>query len=168
MSRLYKEIFSELGWFTAVLIAVFLIAGLVFQFNLSNGTLDIHLHDTYFVVSKTMIFIALFLLTTFIFYFIRTIRFRFAKTWTNAILLLSGLLLIILITFVNKEVTKVAPAFGWTMYPPLSALPDISEEPKLNPLWALIINSLTILQLLITVSLLYVSFQWGRQTGKVR
>jgi heme/copper-type cytochrome/quinol oxidase subunit 1 len=67
----------------------------------------------------------MFLLVTFFLYLVKESIKKFVRTVPNLILLLSGLLLLLLLIFGNKELIKIGVDIGWTAYPPLSELSDI-------------------------------------------
>jgi heme/copper-type cytochrome/quinol oxidase subunit 1 len=68
-----------------------------------------------------------------------------------------------MLAFVNKSLIVLGTNFGWTAYPPLSMVPESeSEDAKLNPFIAGLANVLTVLQILVTMVLLYVAFRWGK------
>jgi len=148
-------------------VATLLICRFVFLWNRRHNTLDLHLHDTYFVFSAASIIVPLFLLLTFAFYFIKEIRNRFSRMFPNIILIAAGMLLVILLVFVNKEILLLGSSSGgWTMYPPLSGLPPQVEPGRveMDPLISVITNAFTVLQVLVTGALLYAAFHWGRHT----
>lgn len=129
-----------------------------------SGTLGLPGYDTYLVFSAATIIIPVFLLVAFVLYFIKEIRNRFGRTLPNIIMLVIGLLLITLLTFANKELTKLSISSGWTAYPPLPGLPNVQPgSAELSP-FARVTNVLTVLQLIVTLGLLYATFHWGRQT----
>jgi heme/copper-type cytochrome/quinol oxidase subunit 1 len=164
MAKSFKPILTELLWLAVSFVVTALICRLVFFWDLRQGTLDLHLHDTYFVFTASTIIVPMFLLVTFALYFTREIRNRFSKTLPNIILLASGLVLIVLIVFVNKEFIRLGTrSVGWTMYPPLSALTQIEPgNVKPDPFVAVVANALTVLQILVTVALLYATYHWGK------
>lgn len=157
-----KPILTELLWLVIAFIVTMLICSLVFYWG-ARGTLDLQMHDTYIVFSAATIIAPIFLLVAFVLYFIKESRKRFSRKIPNIILLIAGLSLIPALSFVIKTLIVLGTNYGWTAYPPLSMLPESGQEgPKLNPLAAVAANVLTILQILVTIALLYVTFHWGR------
>src|SRR5688572_11726144 len=129
MTKTFRPILTELLWLAVAFIVTLLICRFVFSWDFKHGTLDLHLHDTYFVFTAATIIVPIFLLVTFALYFVKEIRKRFSRTLPNIILFVAGVLLVILLAFLNKEVIKLGmrTSGGWTMYPPLSALPQVEQ-----------------------------------------
>jgi heme/copper-type cytochrome/quinol oxidase subunit 1 len=101
-----------------------------------NATLDISLHDTYLTAPFiwTVFTLFPFLLLTVMIYLVRTVIARFKKQLINTILIISNLSLIIstlniykMVLFLEQEATSTGN--GWTIYPPLSALPKQQSAP---------------------------------------
>lgn len=165
MAKSFRLILSELLWLAIAFIGAALICYLPFDSDARGVFLDLQMHDTYFVISRATIIPPVFLLLTFVLYFIKEIRKRFSRKVPNTIVLVSGLLLIILLAFVNKSIIILGTNYGWTAYPPLSMIPESGPEgATLNPFAARLANALTVLQIMVTVALLYVVFHWGRGT----
>lgn len=167
MTKSFKPTLIELLWLAVAFIIALLICRFVFFWDFERGTLDIHLHDTYFVFTAATIIVPVFLLVTFTLYFIKETRKRFGRTPPNIVLFVAGLLSIILLAFVNKEFIKLgmSTSGGWAMYPPLSALPQVEQgNVELDPFATVVTNAMTVLQIIITVALLYAAFHWGRRT----
>lgn len=163
MTKSSKPILTELFWLAIAFIVTMLIYLLVLHGDFA-GTLDFHRHDTYLVFSASGIIIPAFFLVTFTLYFIKETCNRFSRTLPNIIMLITGLLLITLLAFANKEFIQLGTSSGWTAYPPLSGLPNVEPgSAELNP-FATVTNALTVLQIIVTIALLYATFQWGRGT----
>lgn len=156
-----RRILIDVVWLILSLVLTTLLALFLFGQTFLSGELDLHLHDTYFVISRWLILTPLFLLVTFIIFFIRTFRNKFEMTFSNWILLLSGLLLVIALTILIKVFSQFTFG-GWTMYPPLSALgPDQVPEVKEDPVTTFITNFLTVVQAIVLVVLAFATFRWG-------
>ena len=140
-----------------------LITGLIFGWSFLQGTLDIHLYDTYFVSSSGTIIIPLLLFLNMAIFCIKETRQRFSRTVPNIVILLSGLLLIVSLATVSKSFIRLSITFpgGWTAYPPLAALPVELHE---HPLVPIVLNSITVFQVVVTLVLLYITFLWGRSS----
>lgn len=165
MTKPSLRILKELLWLAITFIAAILICYLLFDSDPRGVVLNLQMHDTYFVISRAIIILPVFLLLTFVLYFIKEIRNKFSRTVPNTIVLVSGLLLIIFLVFVNKSLIVLGINSGWTAYPPLPMMPESAPEgPKLNPFAGRLVNAFTVLQILVTVALLYATFQWGRST----
>lgn len=106
-----------------------LIVGVIFillSFLNSNrsGTIDIHLHDTYFIIAHTQILLLLAFIAVFIWtLYILTYRFLFSKvlTWTHVIITLLTLFLLTWILyfsygFPNPTARRYVDYSLWTSY----------------------------------------------------
>ena len=166
MTKSLRSILTELSCLAVAIIVTILICRFVFLWDFSRDTLGLQLHDSYFVISAVSIIVPLFLLITFILYFIREIRTSFSRTLPNIILFVTGLLLIVMLAFLNKQFIRLGTTMGgWTIYPPLSALPEVQHRGSiLNPAASVVTNTLTVLQMVVTIALLYSAFRWGKQT----
>ena len=117
-------------------LAVFLVVLWTTAFG--NDTLDITLHDTYFVMTNTKekIFVFPLLLLITIIYLIKEAFYGYERKFQNLVLL-TGIFLInvILLRAVGlfHTITAKLDSYtrGWTIYPPLSALP---KTPPANAL----------------------------------
>lgn len=156
---------KELLWLAIAFIGAALICYLLLDWDDRGAIITPQRSDTYIILSTTTIVPPVFLLVAFLLFFIKESREKFSRKTPNILLLLIGLGLITLLAFVNKSLVILGTNFGWTAYPPLSMLPDSGpEDAALNPFVASLANALTVLQILVTVSLLYVVFHWGRNT----
>jgi Na+-driven multidrug efflux pump len=166
MQKVSRQILMELLWLTFSLGLTTLFAYLLFGSTILNGVFDLHLHDTYFVISRWYILTPLFCFVTFIIYFVKGLTKSFDRTLSNWLLIIVGLTLIITLTFLIQTFSQFS--FGsWTLYPPLSALgSDKIPELRQDPLTKLIANFLIVIQILILVMLLFFSYRWGTRKRK--
>jgi heme/copper-type cytochrome/quinol oxidase subunit 1 len=148
---------------TASLSLTILLASFLFGWTSLKGDLDIHLHDTYFVISSWLILIPLFFLVTFIIYFIKEFRKQFSRTFSNWLLIIAGVTLIISLTFLIQSFSQFLIG-GFTLYPPLSALgPDKIPELTQDPVAKFITSFLTVIQIVVLFMLLFFVYCWGTQ-----
>jgi len=103
-----------------------------------NDALDVPLHDTYFVINhaKEKILPFFILLLISVFYIIREAFYGYKRIFQNIVMLVClfsiNLILLFWVNFFHKLTPKLdAHQGGWTIYPPLSALP---KAPVVNPL----------------------------------
>jgi len=161
-----RQILIEVAWFIFAGLFSFLIGHFVFGLTLSNSALDLHLHDTYFVVDSIYFISLFFLLILFVVYSLRTFKNNFSIKFANWTMLLSGILLVFGLTLLTKILYQLSFA-GLTLYPPLSQLgPDKLSELKPNPLFDLTEKFLEFLQILILIVLLFLTYKWGKMKSK--
>lgn len=163
MQKVSRQVFIEIIWLTVSTGLAFLLALLLFGRNFFSDTTDIHLHDTYFVINPFHILLPTSLLMTFIVYFIKEFRNSFRRTLPNLILIITGLILVIALTFLIKTFSQVLTG-GWTLYPPLSALgPDKVSELTQDPVAKFVTNFFTVIQFIVLIMLLFAAYRWGKQ-----
>lgn len=163
MQKVSRQVFIEIIWLTVSLGFTFLLSLFLFGRNFLSDTIDIHLHDTYFVIAPFHILLSIFLLVTFIVYFIKEFRNSFRQTFSNWILIVIGLMLVIALTFLIKTFSQFFTG-GWTLYPPLSALgPDKIPELTHDSVTKFITSFFTVVQIIVLTMLLFVAFRWGTQ-----
>jgi len=78
-----------------ILTLLFLV--ILFGKNLQEKDLNIQLHDTYFVFSRISIISFFILLSSFLVLFTRGIWKKFSNPYTNSIILISGILIIVML-----------------------------------------------------------------------
>lgn len=162
MQKNSRHIFIEMIWLAVSIGVTCALLFLLFGKTILHNSTDIHIHDTYFTVPAIYVIPPLFLLVTFLVFFIRAYRNSFRIAISNWVLLVSGVSLVITLTLLIKSLSQTFTA-SWTVYPPLSALgPDKLPELRQNPVPAFITNCLTVIQLLILAMLLFAVYRWGR------
>jgi heme/copper-type cytochrome/quinol oxidase subunit 1 len=166
MQKLSRQILVEPLWLTLSLgLTIFLIM-LLFGWSFPQETIDIHLHDTMFVISRWHILTPFFFLVTFIIYFIKEFPKSFSRALPNWLLILIGLILIICLTFLIQTFSQFLIG-GWTQYPPLSGLgPEKDPEMTQDPVTRFITNFFTVIQIAVLLMLLFVAYRWGTQKQK--
>jgi len=123
-----KEIVLVSAIFVLIWLIMFKISGAA---RLLNPSLEINLHDTYFVMQWSSLIVLPFLLVTTFTYLIREAFFKYRRRIQNIVLLLSTFLLnLYLLRFTQFATAYIASlTLGWTIYPPLSALPKAHPQP---------------------------------------
>ncbi|MEO6456507.1 MAG: hypothetical protein ABIN97_20695 [Ginsengibacter sp.] len=166
MRKVPKQILIEVLWLVLSLAITILFASFLFGWSFLRSDVNIHLHDTYFVISRWLILPLIFFLLVFIVYFIKEFRKSFSSTLANRVLTATGLILIVLLTFLIQSFSQSLIG-GWTLYPPLSVLgPDSISQMTQNPVTKVITNSLIVIQILVLVMLLFAAYQWGAHRRK--
>ncbi|AYL99191.1 hypothetical protein [Mucilaginibacter celer] len=164
-----KQIIIELAILVAIYLLSFFCWPVLFGAVHGNMTLDINLHDTYFVMSASpgqLLVLSTFSLLSTLIYFIRAVVKRYKNKAVNVITIASNFLLIIMLIKIYRmillfEQTLDANAKGWTIYPPLSALGG-HEYPK-TPVAHLHFDSYMFIPIVIFMLILVIS---STQTGK--
>lgn len=163
--KLRKEILIEVLW---LLIPLVLTAAFGLATITGTGfiyTIDFHIHDTYLAFMPSKVLLPVFLLLTFIIYFVKESRHSYSRKLSNWILIIAGLVLVIVLTFIIKNFAQFFPG-EWSLYPPLSALgPDEIQEVTKDAVPDLFIKFLVGIQFMIIIMLLYVAYRWGRHRG---
>lgn len=163
MQKVSRQVFREVLWLAISLGLTMLLGLLLLGRHFLTGTLDIHVHDTYFVIAHSQILLPMFFSVTFIVYFTKGFRNSFKWTLSNWILIVTGLILIITLTFLIEIFSQFFTG-GWTLYPPLSALgPDKVPELTQDPVAKFVTNVLTVVQVVVLLMLLFAAYRWGSQ-----
>jgi len=103
----------------------------------SDVKYDINLHDTYFVLIGRIIALPVLCFLIFVVYLAKEGFYRYRRRFQNIILLLStfciNILLLIGFNFARQLTAEIKPSQnGWTIYPPLSALPKVPANVPLT------------------------------------
>ena len=146
---------KEILWILASLL-IAIISSLLLGFD-GNSSIDINIHDTYFVLERWTVITLLFCVSLSIIFVVRCFAFRFRRTPTNVILMLAlaGLVFI----FWNLSILFSGINSGWTEYPPLSSIPE-EGQPERDVFSQLPMAINTIL-LLLNLGLVVVAFVSG-------
>lgn len=162
MPQSSKRFLTEAIWLTLCL-GLTLLSYFPLSRNAFNNTIDIHAGDTYFILEAVPVLLLIFFLITYPVYFIKEFRHSFQRPGSNWILVITGLALVITLTFLVKIFSGFYTG-SWTAYPPLSALtPDKNLDSVQDPVTTSIINLFIVIQVLVLTSLLFVCFRWGKK-----
>jgi hypothetical protein len=79
-------------------------------------------------------------------------------------MLIAGSILILLIATINKQViiSEMVYFGGSSVFPSLSAMNEVQMKKAVSPAMHVVSNSLTVIQFIVTISMLYVAFKMGR------
>lgn len=156
---------KELFWFLGTLLITVILNLFLFGFEgfAKNSTLDVNIHDTYFVIENKHIIITLTLLLLFIVYTVRALAKKFKNQVINVILILLTLALILLINSFAFLIEQLVQATtSWTIYPPLSQLESEAQQPKSQYNNINVLSNLVfVIQILLLLWLMFISFITG-------
>jgi hypothetical protein len=160
----FKPLFFEIIWLGVILNATVLVAIFVFGWTFLGNHFDIRLHETYFTISSWKIVLPLFVFFAFFIFLIKEIRHQFSRKVSNIIMLAAGSILILLIATINKQViiTEMVYFGGSSVFPSLSAMSELQMKKAVSPAMHVVSNSLTVIQFIVTISMLYVAYKMGR------
>lgn len=151
---------QELLWLTSLFIGSLLLCAVCFSWNLAEGTLSTQLFQVRLAVNtKTGLFL-MFLLVSFIVYFVREKKHAFTRQAPNRILFGSGLLLVFMASFINSLVKRYAFTGGFSDDREAALQWRLAEMAKTASSFFIALQAATVLMLL------YVVWQSGRE--KVR
>lgn len=160
----FKPLLIELIWLGLILNATVLVTIFVFGWTFLSNHFDIRLHETYFTISSWKIVLPLFIFFAFFIFLVKEIRHQFSRKASNVIMLIAGSILILLIATINKQViiSEMIYFGDVTIYPPLSAMNESIMKKAISPAVHVVSNSLTVIQFIVTLCLLYVAFKMGK------
>ena len=104
MQKVQKQIFIELIWLILAFGSAVLLGLLFFGKNFLTDTVDIRFSNTFFIIDPLHFLLALFLLITFIIYFIKEFRHSFRRAIPNWILIIVGLTIVAGVAFLFNGV----------------------------------------------------------------
>lgn len=166
MQKISKQILTEFLWLTIPLVMTAILGLATITGTGFINTIDFHLNDTYLVFMPMQVLLPVFLLLTFLVYFIKESRYSYKRKFSNWILIIAGLGLVIILTFVIKIFSQLFPA-EWSIYPPLSdpgshKLPEVTKDAVTD----FTITTFVGIQTIIMGMLLYVAYRWGKHRGR--
>lgn len=156
---------KETYWLIGTTILVLILNTLIFGIDglKTDSTLDINIHDTYFVIANFHFILLLGVLVFFGIFLVRTLRRNFKNLTANLILMISTILLILVLIGIDSILDAlIRQTTSWTIYPPLSAgevEPDF--EPKENNL-GILSSVLFFIQIFLLIFLAFCGYKTGR------
>jgi hypothetical protein len=160
----FKPLLIELIWLGLILNATVLVAIFVFGWTFLGSRFDIRLHETYFTISSWKIVLPLFVFFAFFIFLVKEIRHQFSRKASNIVMLVAGSILILLIATINKQViiSEMVYFGDRSVFPSLSAMNEAHMKKAISPAMHVVSNSLTVIQFIVTISMLYVAYKMGR------
>ena len=167
MKKIIQQVLGEVLWLALSLGLTLVIVSLLIRGSFGVETIDIYLHDVVYVINYWHVVLPIFLLVTFLIYFIKEFRKSFSRNLANMFLVIVGFTLVISVTLLTRTISQ-SFITGWTIYPPLSALGQNDPVVAHDPATKFILNILTFVQVVILSILLLVVYRWGKiKSGKV-
>jgi len=161
MHKSVRQIFVEVLWLAISVALTILIVSLLFSLSFTEETIDFHIYDKFYVMKNWHVILPIYLLVTFIIYFVKELRNSFSRNLPNLLLVFSGLAFVISVTMLTRVISQSFVS-GVTIYPPLSALeandPVVTQDPKTE----VILNFLAIIQFVVLFILVFVIYRWGK------
>ena len=117
---------KEILWILASLL-IAIISSLLLGFD-GNSSIDINIHDTYFVLERWTVITLLFCLSLSIIFVVRCFAFRFRRIPANVILLMALAGLVYIFWILSNLFSGLNS--GWTVYPPLSSIPGEGQPER--------------------------------------
>ncbi|MBE8723625.1 hypothetical protein C4F50_01620 [Flavobacterium sp. KB82] len=142
MKKLHKEII----WIIILLLISYSIWNpqIILDLDSVDSTIDINIHDAYFVIASTNILILIIGVVFYFIYFLRIIFNKFKSNLINCIFLFANLLMIIIMSFCTQVIKMMVILPGTTIYPPLSSKPVVHQGNGLDILYSRFIIILVI------------------------
>lgn len=160
------KLLPELVWGILAILLTFLLTRILFGSFILAGTIDIHLHDTYYIVQSWLLLMPLFFFTTFLLFSTKTCIRIFSTPYSYWILLASGIFFVGSLSFLINKLSQVATA-GWSVYPPLAESGQLHYPvPQPAPLSNILTNFLLLIQLLILIITVFVAYRLGKSAQK--
>lgn len=107
MQNISHKIVKEVLWLALAVILTIISAFLLFGQSFVKGVADIHLGDTYFVITSWYLLVPVFLIFTLIIYFIKAVSNKFTSKFANIVLLITVVLLIVSLNVLLKMFSQV-------------------------------------------------------------
>ncbi|WP_163409669.1 hypothetical protein [Flavobacterium ajazii] len=160
-----KILKKEIIWPVALLIISYLIYNPDLSFNSNNkSTIDINIHDTYFVIESLNILFLIIAVLFFIVYLVRTIASRLKNNIINGMFLFSNILMIIVVAYIIKITRLLIVEAGWTIYPPPSANIQIHEDNSMKNIFRIAIG----IQIFLVITLILVAVKTAINIKKTK
>ena len=170
-----KTLLIEFCWLFLSAIITVLIFILLFGKSAFQKTIDINLHDTYFVTSSIPLYFTSFIIIGFIIFYIKEHKKNFKRKTQNIITVIFGILFIVALTRIattvslfkgmemayNSKHQSEPTSNGWTIYPPLKNLKKPESKSTIS-LYDILAYSIMLVQVLIVSLLLKLGYNWGK------
>jgi heme/copper-type cytochrome/quinol oxidase subunit 1 len=154
MNKYLKEII----WFLLIVTLCALL------YTKEDATIDINIHDTYYVIDHFTFVLNIFISAGFVIYAIRALAGKFQNNVVNSLFIIFTILLLFVLTQVIIINEHLSMSQGWTIHPPLSAqtqqINNSEGEYLITPVY------LSFIQIVIIIIALYTSYRIGKNISK--
>jgi len=157
-----KQLIIELAIITMIVAATWF----TIKLSTNETLLDIELHDTYFVIDRSLIILPVSLLLITLIYLVKEGFSGYKRRFQNLILMTACFLSLIWLNILSIFIKSPAQP-TWTIYPPLSALP--TAVPHIDDTayrHSLIINSIKDLTPIVLIVFMLILVASSFLTGK--
>ncbi|WP_316847910.1 hypothetical protein [Pedobacter psychrodurus] len=160
-----KPLLQEILWLLGC-IAISVITGLcIFGKTLFIDSIDVNLHDTYFVIKKQHLLISFFIIISFFVYYFKEYKYEFCRKIQRSFIFLLSFILILLASLAVQLLPFFNPYHnvnGWTVYPPLSVQPEIDQFKQNFIILTIVSKAVLVLQIIVVTMLLSVTYKWAK------
>jgi len=159
-----KPLLQEILWLLGC-IGVSIITGLcVFGKTIFTESIDINLHDTYFVIKKQHLLISFFIIISFFVYYFKELKYSFCRKIQRSFIFLLGFILILLASLAVQLLPFFNPYHhnGWTVSPPMSEQAELDQFKQNFIILTIVSKGVLILQVAVVTMMLSTAYKWGK------
>ncbi|WP_406825322.1 hypothetical protein [Pedobacter sp. KACC 23697] len=159
-----KPILQETLWFTGCVAISVITALSIFGKTLFINSVDVNLHDTYFVIKKQHLLISFFIIISFFVYYFKEFKYSFSRKIQRSFIFFLGFILILFASLVVQLLPFFNPYQhnGWKVYPPLSLRPELEQIKQNFIILTIVSKAVLILQIATVIMMLSVAYKWGK------
>jgi heme/copper-type cytochrome/quinol oxidase subunit 1 len=160
-----KPLLQEILWLLSC-VAISVIIGLcIFGKTIFIDSIDINLHDTYFVIKKQHLLISFFIIISFFVYYFKEFKHSFRRKIQRSFIFILGFILILLASLAVQLLPFFNPYHninGWTISPSLPEQQEINQFKQNFIILTIVSKAVLILQIIVVTMMLSVTYKWGR------
>jgi heme/copper-type cytochrome/quinol oxidase subunit 1 len=160
-----EPLLHEILWILSCTIFTIIVGFVLFGKTIFSTSIDLNLHDTYFVIRSQHFLISFFIIISFFVYFFKELKYSFCRKIQRSFIFFLGFILILLASLAVQLLPFFNPYHninGWTIYPPLSMQPEINQHEQNFIILTIVSKAVLILQIIVVSMMLSVTYKWGR------